>query len=584
MKAYPFRVLFTLSLLFISFEEASSGSSDTVATVGKSSAITFGEVQQFVHERFYDRMYRTRPLDYAYRKALDDMIVDQLKRIDFFERGLDTDSTLLQSNLRVINEELVIRYFGREYVRKYVNDRSIRDAYERMKREVVCRRFQLSVPAKASAKSHESFNAVRGKLASEIARGATFDDLVSSCRRWLSTSTAAVDTVTVTWKNGLMGEADSVLSRLRVGQAGIVNLPGALEIVQIMGIKTLSVEPYEKVKDDIYTTLRERFATAASDDFTRATEALVDEHALNWNEKALKELLGWSNIPGFYASLYRDTLTSVIAEGRNPVLLKYRGGRVDLREFLRLLNDVLILPGRGHFKVDNLKKFILEAVRTDRVVRKARALGLEKGIFSNRSTDPVLGDRVVSLYNQRVIEGNIPALAERTIREFYAANKDTFYYQLPKVNIYAVISTDRKHIDSVWQMHLRGTAFEKLAPQIDVKTFIRERSGGSIRSYLSTETPFLGKAAFDLTLNQVAGPIEYSDPDQGTCYAIIKCVGIRPEKQLTLDEARKTIAADFREFQWTKIGNETAKTLKNKYGFTIREDVLVRNIDLLQAK
>ena len=584
MKAYPFRVLFTLSLLFISFEEASSGSSDTVSTVGKNSAITFGDLQQFVHDRFYDRMYRTRPVDYAYRKALDDMIVDQLKRIDFFERGLDRDSALLQKNIRVINEELVIRYFGREYVRKYVNDRSIRDAYERMKREVVCRRFPLSVPARASATSRQSFNAVRGKLASQIARGAKFDDLVSSCRRWVSTSTALVDTVTVTWKNGLMMEADSIMSRLRVGQVGIVNLPAAFEIVQIMRINPLSVAPYENVKDDIYNTLRERFATAATDDFTRATEALVDQHALNWNEKALKELLGWSNIPGFYASLYRDTLTAVIAQPRNSVLLKYHGGSVDLREFLRLLNEVLILPGRGQYHVDDLKKFILEAVRTDRVIRKARALGLEKGIFSIRSTDPVLRDRVVSFYNQRVIEGNIPALAEKTIREFYAANKDSLYYQLAKVNIYAVISTDRKQIDSVWQMHLRGTPFEKLAPQIDVKTFIRERSGGPIRSYLSTETPFLGKAAFDLTLNQVAGPVEYSDPDQGTCYAIIKCVGTRPEKQLTLDEARKSIPADFREFQWTKIGNETAETLKNKYGFTIREDVLVRNIALLRAK
>jgi hypothetical protein len=170
------------------------------------------------------------------------------------------------------------------------------------------------------------------------------------------------------------------------------------------------------------------------------------------------------------------------------------------------------------------------------------------------------------------------------MREFYAANKDSLYYQLAKVNIYAVISTDRKEIDNVWQMHLRGTAFEKLAPQIDVKTFVRDRSGDSIRSYLSTETPFLGKAAFTLTLNQVAGPIEYVDPDRGTCYAIIKCVGIRPEKQLTMDDARKTIAADFMEFQKKKIGDETAESLKNKYGFKEYEDVLMRDVAALRAK
>jgi hypothetical protein len=442
----------------------------------------------------------------------------------------------------------------------------------------------VKAPAEGSAKSRESFNAVRGKLAAELARGATFDDLVSACRGRLRTATAAVDTVTVSSKKGLLGEADSVIFTLHAGQVGILNLSTALEIVQVIRINTLSVAPYEKMKDDIYNTLREHFAAAAADDFTRATEALVDERALTWDEKALAVLLGWSNIPGFYASLYRDTLTSVIAQGRNSVLLKYPGGKVDLREFRRLLDDVLTLPGGGKFRVDDIKKFILEAVRTDRVAGKARALGLEKGIFSLRSTDPVQRDRVVSLYNQRVIEASIPKLTEETIREFYTANRDSLYYQLAKVNIYAVISTDRKEIDSVWQMHLRGTAFEKLAPQIDVKTFIRERSGGTISSYLSTETPFLGKAAFTLTLNQVAGPSEYIDPDRGTCYAIIKCVGIRPEKQLTLDDARKSIPADFREFQMTKIGNETAETLKNKYGFKVREDILMRNIAALRAK
>ena len=424
----------------------------------------------------------------------------------------------------------------------------------------------------------------KGKLSSQLARGATFADLVSACRRWLQASTAAVDTVTVAWKNGLMGGADSIIFKLRVGQVAILNFSAALEIVQIVRINTLSVAPYEKVKDDIYNTLRERFATAATEDFTRETDALVDEHALEWNEKALKDLLVWSNIPGFYASLYGDTLSAAIAEGRNPVLLNYRGGRVDLREYLRLLNEVLILPGRGNFRVDDLKKFMLEAIRTDRVVRKARALGLEEGIFSFRSTDPVLRDRIVSLYNKRVIEASIPALTEGTMREFYAENRDSLDYQLAKVNIYAVISTDRKEIDSVWQMHLRGTVFEKLAPQIDVKTFIRDRSDDTIRSYLSTETPFLGKAAFTLTLNQVAGPVEYFDPERGTCYAIIKCVGIRPEKQLTLDDARKTIAADFKELQTAKIGNETAKMLKNKYGFRVFEDALMRGIVAIQAK
>ena len=584
MNHYPRLILLALSLPFMTSGQAAPGQMDTVATVGKSSSVTFPELQQYVHERFYDRMYRTRPLEYAFKKALDDMIVDQLKRIDFFELGLQRDDALLQSNRRLINEELVIRYFQSEYVRKYVNDRSIRNAYEQMKRVVECRRFRVDTSAVQSARTRGTFAGVTRKLESERAGGATFDGLVSSCRRWLRIPTAAVYRDTVTWKNTPGDEADSIIFSLRAGQVRILSSPAALEIVQITGIKTPAVEPFDNVKDEIYNALRERYVGRVFDEFDSEKKALVNEKGLTWDEEALQGLLNWSNIPGFYGVRYVDTLSRAISEGRNPVLMKYRNGSVDLKEYLRLLNEVLILPPRGKFRIQDLKTFILEAVRTDKVVRKARALGLQNGVLTPGTPDPVLKDRIVSLYNQRMIDAKIPNLTEERIREFYAAHRDSLYYQLAKINIYAVISSDRRAIDSMWQMHQGGIAFEKLAHEMEVKGFIKDRFGDSIRSYLSTEQPFLGRAAFALKLNQVAGPIEYHDPDRGTLYAIIKCVEARPEKQLTLDDARKSIAADFREFQMTKIGNETAETLKNKYGYTIREDVLMRNIAVLRAK
>ncbi len=577
MKEYPLLFLL-LSFHLICRGQAYSGGLDTVATVGTSHAITFVELQERVHDRSYDRMYRTKPLDYAYRAALEDMIVDQLKRIDFFELGLQHDSTLLKSNQRMINEEVVINYFEREYVWKYVNAKAIRAAYEQMKHEMVCRRFFVDSTVIDPTRTHDTFDAITEKLEHERAAGKSFDDLVSLCRQWLKPSKAKEVRGTVTWKESVADEADGIIFTLRAGDLRILKSPASLEIVKIVKVNKLPVEPFEKVRDDIYTVLRQKYLNKSYDEFAQAKAALVDEKFLKWNERGLKELHGWSNIPGFYGRIYADTLTRAIAEGRNIVLLKYRDGKVDLKEYLRLLNNVLILPPRGQYKVADLKTYILEALRTDKLVKKAHALGLEKGVFNANTTDPDLKERIVMLYNEREIASKVPTLTEERIREFYDANKDSLYYQLAKVGIYAIISSDKRKIDSLWQLHMLGTPAEKLSRNWFVKTFIKDRDDDTIRSYLSTEKPFLGKAAFTLDLNQAAGPIEYSDPDQGTQYAIIRCVERRPEKQLTLDEARKTMGTDYTEYEKKIIESETAKRLKTKYGFKIYDEVLMKDI------
>ncbi len=577
MNEYRLLVL-TLALLFICAGQAYSGEQDTAATVGDGYIITFRALQERVHERYYDRVYHLQPPVVAYLKALEDMVVDQLKRIDFNELGLEKDSTLLQSNRRMINEELVIKYFEREYVQKYLNDKSIREAYEHMKREVVCRRLRVDTLALHQTPSGKFLKDIAGKLESDRARGKSFDDLITACRRLLKSPSAKLTTESVTWKQSLANDSDEIIFNLSPGDVRILLSPTELQIVELLNVKKVAVEPFEKVRDDIYNALKQRQVDRGYEEFSLTKAALVDEHGLRWNQKGLQKLLDWSNTPTFYGGMYADTLSKAIAEGRNLVLLNYRGGKVDLQEYLRLLNDVLILPPRGQYRIADLKGYILEALRTDRIVKKAVAQGLAKTVLNARTTDPVLKDRIVSLYNQKQIDSKIPQLTEGRIREFYAANKDTLYYQLAKVNIYAIIFSDKRGIDSLWQMHLRGAPFEKLSRNYFVKAFIKDRDDDTIRSYRSMEKPFLAKAAFSLILNQVAGPIEYNDPEQGMQYAIIKCVELRPEKQLTLDEARETISDDFKEYEKKRLGSETVERLKTKYGFRIYDDVVRRNI------
>jgi parvulin-like peptidyl-prolyl isomerase len=110
-----------------------------------------------------------------------------------------------------------------------------------------------------------------------------------------------------------------------------------------------------------------------------------------------------------------------------------------------------------------------------------------------------------------------------------------------------------------------------------VKTYVRKRDG-TIASYFSTEPPYLGEAAFKLKLFETAGPIDYDDSATGKQYALIKCMATRDDKQLTFDDARKSIVDNFRKYYRNRIAQSVTELLRKKYAVTIYGDVLRQNL------
>jgi hypothetical protein len=211
------------------------------------------------------------------------------------------------------------------------------------------------------------------------------------------------------------------------------------------------------------------------------------------------------------------------------------------------------------------------------IAKKAATLGLENDVFSPGTANPILMSGIVRLYNQHEIEQQLPPATGPALKEFYQANRDSLYYQLAKVNIYAIVNSDRSVLDGLKANLQQNIPFEKLVPHILVKTYVRKRDG-TLGTYFGDEPPFLAVAAFNLRLNETAGPIEFVDPAKGTEYALIKCVGVREEKQLSYDDVKKTIAADFANYHRERIAQAIADRLKKKYTVTIYMDVLQKDL------
>jgi len=571
-----FTSLFFIMLLFAlvsvtACKNEQEKDSNVVAQIADDYVITFNDLRKFVFDRLYHKQYRD--ITESYNQALDVMITNQLKVKDFFETNFDKNQELTHSIKRIINEELIVEYFKTQFLGKYTSDEFVQKIYNNMGRQVFYRQIVLYKPAKVSQQQIDSLKIQSLKIKAEIDENKDFNQLVKQYSQHSESINSNGYMPPVGWDQSVSNAIDNIIYDLNIGDVRILEAHNAFQIVKVTNIKEVDVEPYDKIKDDIKDKLNKNYYNKSLDEYDTAKEILVDPATFKWNDQALNQLVKWSGIRNFYIDIYKDTLQRAISNGKNLVLATYPDGQVDFEEYLRLLNTVLIPKNTQNISKKDTEKFIIEAMRSDLVIKKARELDLEKNIFNARTNNMVLRTQITKLYDGNVIESQIPGPAPEALHKFYESQKDSLYYHLKKINIYVMIFPEKNKADEVMQRISNGTPFEKISGRWLVKTFVRDRNG-NIKLYRSPQQHYLGEAAFELEEKETSGPIEYVDPEKGKQYAIIKCVHIRPEKQLLFDDVKNTIAEDFVKYQREKRTREVRETLWKKYNIKIYKDVL----------
>jgi parvulin-like peptidyl-prolyl isomerase len=583
LKRYTMKfviVLFFQLIVALSSEAQESIPQDIVARIDSGYSISFPQLLKQVNDYNYMLMYKITKAG-AFTRALHDMLLDRLKVIDFFDRGLNSNEEGLKQIRRSINEELVIQYFNSEFLHKLVSDKAVRKAYEEMKKEVVYQQIVLNKPIPATSKEVSYLESVARDIKAKIDRGEDFTMLVKQYSQDTESLRTNGVMPPINWKASLSNVMSSDVFHLALGEVQILEDGRSFYIVKVIRINRNNVKPFDEVKDGIRKSLEERFQDLGVQKFDKAKRALLDEKRLTWYNKGLRQVIQWARLPHFSQAEYADTLRKALSQGNNFLILRYPQGTVDLKEYLRLYEEVLAFNAPRSLREGDLKKYILEAVRTNILVNKAKKLGLEKVVFNQKTENPAIRNQIVRMYDREVIDGQIPVPTEEALEKFYQANKDSLFYQLAKVNIYAIVDSNKAYIDELKHKLDQNTPFEKLAPELLVKTFIRKRDG-VIASYLSTEPPFLGAAALKLKASEIAGPIEYTDPGKGNMYALIKCIAAQEEKQLTYKDVEKTIAGNFREYHRARIAKLVQEQLMKNHSVTIYDDVLKKDLSLIR--
>jgi hypothetical protein len=551
-----------------------SDDNKVVARLEKDFSITLKDLRKYIADRRYQ--YKFRDKSDMYRNALTHLIADRLRVFDFFDRKLDENQDVMGKIRRINNHELMNAFFDKSFVDKYANEKTAAEAYKEMDKEVLCNDITLPKPENLTKEKLDSLKTIASRLETGLSGNTDIESLI---RSYSSKNIVLSAQRKVTWSETTIDPVAGAIFRLQNGFTAVIESANGFHIVKILGIKKIKLAPFKTMKEKIVSQLKKGYYEAynnAYDDFRRG---LIDKKTIKWNKRGLDQIVKWSSEnETFYGGAYKDTIGNAIRNGNKFELLSYKNGKVDLKEYLRLLEEVVILNPNIGIDSHNIKEFVLDAVYDNNIVMAAKKLGLEKKLISPKTQNPVIADRLLYSYNQAVIEGSIPKATPEALQEFYADHKDPIFYQLKKAYIYARIYSDSAQAAIDINEIRTGTPFEKVSNAWLVKMFIRERDG-SLKAYRTEGGDYLAKAALNMSVNETAGPIEYDDSTQGKQFAVIKCFQLEPEKQLAYEDVKgQRVEEEFTSFYRQKISDEIDARLTKKYKVEILENVLSKAI------
>jgi len=567
-------------LLFIMFFSAFAGyaqdkpniidDNKVVARLDKDYLVTLKDLRQYITDwkfqiRFHDKSV-------IYRNALKRLIADRLKVLDFFDRRLDENQDLMGNIRRIINNELMNAFFEKSYVEKYANEKTAAGAYKEMDKEILCIDITLPMPANPTKGKLDSLKIIALGVETGLRKNYDIDSLLESYSLY---NFKLNSNRKVTWPETMVDPVAHVIFRLQKGFTRVIESADGFHIVKVLDINKIKLEPFKKMKDNIVSQLKKGYNETYNKAYNDFRSGLVDKRLTTWNQNGLDQIVKWSSEnETFYGGAYKDTIGNAIRNGNNFEILSYNNRKVDLKEYLRLLEEVVVLNPNITLNTLSVKEFILDAVRDNNVILAAIKNGLDKKLVNPTTQNVVIADRLLYLYNQAVIEASMPKATPEALKKFYEDHKDPIFYQLKKVYIYTRIYSDSAKAAADINEIRKGTPFEKVSDSWLVKMFIRERDG-QLKAYRTEGGDYLAKAAMSLSLNESAGPIEYDDSTKGKQFAVIKCFQVEQEKQLTYDDVQgNKIEEEFKKYYRQEISDEVDAGLKKKYDVVIFENVL----------
>lgn len=546
---------------------------DIVASVKGIGDISFNELQNHYRDYQFDLKYRDNPKQ-GYQEALQSLVLFKRKVADFKKEKMYENKKLMNPIQRYVNEEIRRLYFEEEYLGKYINEASITSYYQLMNKEITYQQLVLNKFHNQNSNSETNVKSRIDQILSEINSGTDFDVLVSRYSEDITNNNNGL-MPPINWRNGWLNSTNRAISSMNIGDIEVLESESMYYIIKISDIKIIDIPQLNDIRPTIIKNLREQYLDRALQEFAFMEDNIVDTKDFKWNEEAVKEITNWSKDDSFFLGRYKDTINEAINLSNNKTIISNNLEEIKYDDLLYFLNDILIPGIEKDISENDLKNYIVEAIRTDLIIKKAKDLGYDEKILTGNATD-ALEFQYQKIYTIENVDNKIPTANDTFLKEFYNEHKDSLLYQYALTSIYVKLFYEKSEALKMIENINAGESFEQAANRTyKVKSFIKNKEG-KISSYYSKEEPILGNIAFEMEPNEIIGPINTYELGIQK-FAVIKSSRKIEEKVPTFNEIEnleKLFEAYYRE----QLNQRVKDVLASKYPVIIFDDIISKNI------
>ncbi|PDH57232.1 MAG: hypothetical protein CNE38_00865 [Rhodothermaeota bacterium MED-G12] len=546
---------------------------DIVASVKGIGDISFNELQNHYRDYQFDLKYRDNPKQ-GYQEALQSLVLFKRKVADFKKEEMYENKKLMNPIQRYVNEEIRRLYFEEEYLGKYINEASITSYYQLMNKEITYQQLVLNKFHNQNSNSETNVKSRIDQILSEINSGTDFDILVSRYSEDITNNNNGL-MPPINWRNGWLNSTNRAISSMNIGDIEVLESESMYYIIKISDIKIVDIPQLNDIRPTIIKNLREQYLDRALQEFAFMEDNIVDTKDFKWNEEAVKEITNWSKDDSFFLGRYKDTINEAINLSNNKTIISNNLEEIKYDDLLYFLNDILIPGIEKDISENDLKNYIVEAIRTDLIIKKAKDLGYDEKILTGNATD-ALEFQYQKIYTIENVDNKIPTANDTFLKEFYNEHKDSLLYQYALTSIYVKLFYEKSEALKMIENINAGESFEQAANRTyKVKSFIKNKEG-KISSYYSKEEPILGNIAFEMEPNEIIGPINTYELGIQK-FAVIKSSRKIEEKVPTFNEIEnleKLFEAYYRE----QLNQRVKDVLASKYPVITFDDIISKNI------
>ena len=546
---------------------------DIVASVKSIGDISFNELQNHYRDYQFDLKYRDNPKQ-GYQEALQSLVLFKRKVADFKREKMYENKKLMNPIQRYVNEEIRKLYFEEEYLGKYINEASITSYYQLMNKEISYQQLVLNKFHNQNTNSETNVKSRIDQILTEINSGTDFDLLVSRYSEDITNNNNGL-MPPINWRNGWLNSTNRAISSMNIGDIEVLESESMYYIIKISDIKIIDIPQLNDIRPTIIKNLREQYLDRALQEFAFMEDNIVDTKDFKWNEEAVKEIANWSKDDSFFLGRYKDTINEAINLSNNKTIISNNLEEIKYDDLLYFLDDLLIPGIEKDISENDLKNYIVEAIRTDLIIKKAKDLGFDEKILTENATD-ALEFQYQKIYTIENVDNKIPTANDTILKEFYNEHKDSLLYQYALTSIYVKLFDEKSEALKMIENINAGESFEQAANRTyKVKSFIKNKEG-KISSYYSKEEPILGNIAFEMEPNEIIGPINTYELGIQK-FAVIKSSRKIEEKVPTFNEIEnleKLFEAYYRE----QLNQRVKDVLASKYPVITFNDIISKNI------